>query len=133
PVVAARKVGYQAIDPAAARDLFIRHALVEGDWQTHHRFFRHNRQLLDEAADLERRARRRGIVAGDAALFEFYDRRIPASVTSARHFDAWWKRARSAQPELLTLSADDLAGPAAGQVRPADYPGTWGELPLWYE
>src|SRR5205823_5898226 len=116
-----------------ARDLFIQHALVEGDWQTHHRFFHHNRHLLDQAADLERRAKRRGLVADDAALFDFYDRRIPASVTSARHFDAWWKRARAAQPGLLTLSADDLAGPAAGQVRPDDYPDTWAGLPLSYE
>ena len=133
PIVAARPVGYATIDPAAARELFIQHALVEGDWQTHHRFFHHNRELLDEAADLERRARRRGIVVDDATLFDFYDRRIPADVTSARHFDAWWKKARASQPELLTFSADDLVGPAAEEIRPADYPDAWGELPLSYE
>jgi ATP-dependent helicase HrpA len=133
PIVAARPVGYATIDPAAARELFIQHALVEGDWQTHHRFFHHNRELLDEAADLERRARRRGIVVDDATLFDFYDRRIPADVTSARHFDAWWKKARASDPELLTFSADDLVGPAAEEIRPADYPDAWGELPLSYE
>ena len=133
PIVAARPVGYATIDPAAARELFIQHALVEGDWQTHHRFFHHNRELLDEAADLERRARRRGIVVDDAALFDFYDRRIPADVTSARHFDAWWKKARASEPELLTFSADDLVGPAAEEIRPADYPDAWGEFPLSYE
>ena len=133
PIVAARPVGYATIDPAAARELFIQHALVEGDWQTHHRFFHHNRELLDEAGDLERRARRRGIVVDDAALFDFYDRRIPADVTSARHFDAWWKKARASEPELLTFSADDLVGPAAEEIRPADYPDAWGELPLSYE
>src|ERR1039458_9522462 len=101
PVVAARQVNYGRIDPAAARALFISRALVEGDWQTHHRFFHQNRRLLEEAEDLERRARRRGIVADDTALFEFYDRRIPASVTSARHFDSWWKKARGADPGLL--------------------------------
>jgi ATP-dependent helicase HrpA len=133
PIVAARPVGYASIDPAAARELFIQHALVEGDWQTRHRFFHHNRELLDEAADLERRARRRGIVVDDAALFDFYDRRIPADVTSARHFDAWWKQARASQPELLTFCPDDLVGAAAEQIRPADYPDAWGELPLSYE
>jgi ATP-dependent RNA helicase HrpA len=133
PIVAARPVGYATIDPAGARELFIRHALVEGDWQTHHRFFHHNRELLDEAADLERRARRRGIVVDDAALFDFYDHRIPADVTSARHFDAWWKKARASDPELLIFSADDLVGPAAEEIRPADYPDAWGELPLSYE
>ena len=132
-VVAARQVNYGRIDPAAARELFIQRALVEGDWQTHHRFFRQNRQLLAEAEDLERRARRRGIVADDTALFGFYHRRIPPDVTSARHFDAWWKKTRAAEPDLLTLAPADLAGPAAEQIRPADYPGRWGELPLSYE
>jgi ATP-dependent helicase HrpA len=133
PIVAARQVSYGRIDPGAARQLFIQNALVEGDWQTHHRFFHDNRRLLAEAEDLERRARRRGIVADDAAVFDFYDRRIPANVTSARHFDAWWKKARAADPGLLTFAAADLAGPAAPQVSPADYPSSWGELPLSYE
>ena len=71
---------------------------MEGDWQTHHEFFHRNRQLLDEAGELEDRARRRGLVADDAALFDFYDRRIPKDVTSARHFDTWWKKARAQSP-----------------------------------
>jgi ATP-dependent helicase HrpA len=133
PIVAARPVTYSSLDPAAARELFISRALVEGDWQTYHQFFQRNSELLDEAGDLERKARRRGIVADDAAVFEFYDRRIPADVTSARHFDTWWKKARAADPGLLTLSPADLVGPAADEVSPADYPGSWGELPLSYE
>ncbi len=103
PIVAARTVMYGRIDPAAARDLFITHALVEGDWRTHHKFYARNQQVLADAEDLERKSRRRGIVADDAVVFEFYDRRIPAEVTSARHFDTWWKtgprrRARPAGP-----------------------------------
>ena len=133
PVVAARQVGYGRIDPAAARALFLQHALVEGDWRTHHQFFERNQRLLEEAGELERKARRRGIVADDAALFDFYDQRIPADVTSARHFDAWWKKARAADPDLLTFSPADLVSPAAGEIRPADYPGSWGEFPLSYE
>jgi ATP-dependent helicase HrpA len=133
PIVAARPVQYGRVNPAAARELFIRSALVEGDWTTRHQFFHENRRLLDEAEDLERRARRRGIVADDAALFDFYDDRIPASVTSARHFDSWWKKARQADPDLLTFSPAELVGPAADQVRLADYPGRWSGLPLSYE
>ena len=133
PVVTARQVSYGRVDPAAARDLFIQHALVEGDWQTHHRFFHLNRRLRDDAEDLERRARRRGIVADDAALFGFYDRRIPEDVTSARHFDTWWKKTRPSSPDLLTLAPADLAGPAAAGIRLADYPSRWGGLPLSYE
>jgi ATP-dependent helicase HrpA len=133
PIVAARPVSYGRVNPAAARELFIRSALVEGDWTTRHRFFHENRRLLDEAEDLERRARRRGIVADDAALFDFYDDRIPADVTSARHFDSWWKKARQSEPDLLTFSPAELVGPAAEQVRLDDYPGRWGGLPLSYE
>jgi ATP-dependent helicase HrpA len=133
PIVTARPVNYARVDPAAARDLFISGALVEGDWQTHHTFFDRNQRLLDEARELEDKARRRGIVADDAALFDFYDRRIPKDVTSVRHFDAWWKKARADSPDLLTFTPADLVGPAASQVQPADYPGRWGEVPLSYE
>jgi ATP-dependent helicase HrpA len=133
PLVAGRQVTLSRIDPVMARELFISRALVEGDWQTHHKFFHRNRELLAEAEDLERRARRRGIVADDAALFDFYDRRIPAEVTSARHFDSWWKKARQAEPDLLTMTPADLAGPASDEVIEADYPSIWGELPLSYE
>ena len=132
PIVADRKVNYAKVDPAAAREMFITGALVEGDWQTHHKFFERNQRLLEEAAGLEDRARRRGIVADDAALFDFYDQRIPKDVTSARHFDAWWKKERAQTPDLLTLTPADLTGPAAGEVTAADYPGRWGELPLSY-
>ena len=133
PIVAARRVNYARVDPAAARDLFISCALVEGDWETHHEFFRRNQRLLDEARGLEDRARRRGIVADDAAVFEFYDQRIPKDVTSARHFDSWWKKARVGSPDLLTFTPADLVDPDAGQVGAADYPPTWGGLPLSYE
>jgi ATP-dependent helicase HrpA len=133
PIVAARQVSYARVDPAAARELFITHALVEGDWQTHHKFFHHNQRLLDEAKDLEDKARRRGLVADDAVLFDFYDQRVPGDVTSSRHFDTWWKKARAKSPDLLTLTFDDLAGPASGQIQPGDYPASWGELPLSYE
>ena len=133
PIVPARTVNFARIDPAAARELFIQHALVDGEWQTHHRFFARNQQVLDEAAGLEQKARRRGIVADDTVLFDFYDRRIPASVTSARHFDSWWKKTRAGSPDLLDLTLGDLVGPAAEEIGPADYPASWGELPLSYE
>jgi len=133
PIVTARKVGYARVDPAAARDLFIRHALVAGDWQTRHPFLRHNRELLDGAEELERRARRRGIVVDDQALYDFYDLRIPAEVTSARHFDTWWKNARATTPDLLMFSPEQVTGPGAAAVQPSDYPDEWGPFPLSYE
>ena len=139
PIVIDRKVSYGRIDPAAARELFIRHALVEGDWQTSHRFFAENRRLLAEAAELEHRARRRGLVIGEDELFAFYDARIPADVVSAQHFDTWWKRARRSDPDLLTFTAGDLLTDDAAQVAADSYPDSWtsqspglSALPLSY-
>jgi ATP-dependent helicase HrpA len=108
PIVPRRRVGYAQVDPALARELFIRHALVEGDWSTRHRFFHANAALRAELAELEERARRRDLLLGDDDLYAWYDARIPESVRSARHFDAWWKKARHATPELLTLTRADL-------------------------
>jgi ATP-dependent helicase HrpA len=131
PIIADRSVNFGRIDPATARDLFIQHALVEGDWQTHHKFVRYNEQILAEARQLEDKARRRGIVADDSVIFGFYDQRIPKTVTSARHFDTWWKKARTTEPDLLNLRLDDLVA-ADADVRAEDYPASWGSFPLSY-
>jgi ATP-dependent helicase HrpA len=137
PIVAQRKVNYARIDPEMCRDLFIRNALVEGDWDSHHQFLRDNRRLLEEAEELEHRARRRGIVVDDETLFEFYDERIPASAVSARHFDSWWKKARRETPDLLTFSTSMLVNDAAEEIQQADYPDVWQaddqRLPLSYQ
>ena len=94
PIVEGRKVAYGRIDPELSRSLFIRRALVEGDWETRHAFFAANRRLLEEVEELEHRARRRDIVVSDQALYDFYDARIPADVVSGAHFDRWWKEER---------------------------------------
>ena len=125
PIVPRRKVNYGRIDPAMSRELFIRHALVEGDWETRHEFFHANRELLDDAEELEHRVRRRHIVVDDETLYEFYDRRIPADVVSGRHFDSWWKKARRDQPALLDFDPSMLVNEAAAGVRQADYPDVW--------
>ncbi len=132
PLVASRKIDYGRIDARLARELFLRHALVEGDWQTHHTFFASNRSLLDDVEELENRARRRDILVDDETLFDFYDARIPEHVVSSRHFDAWWKAARREQPELLTFDIDMLLSARASEVTRADYPDSWqqGDLRL---
>ncbi|TDB96219.1 ATP-dependent RNA helicase HrpA [Actinomadura sp. 7K534] len=130
PIVADRRVNYGSIDPALSRELFIRHALVEGDWETHHRFFHDNRALLDEVEELEHRARRRDILVDDETLFDFYDERVPEDVVSGRHFDAWWKKARHSDPDLLGFEKSMLMNEAAGDVSEADYPGVWKQGPL---
>jgi ATP-dependent helicase HrpA len=125
PLVVDRKVNYGRIDPESSRELFIRHALVEGDWDTDHKFFAENRALLDEVEDLENRARRRDLLVDDQTLFEFYDQRVGQEVVSGRHFDTWWKKTRHDQPDLLNFEKAMLINQAAEGVRESDYPDTW--------
>ncbi|WP_217614390.1 ATP-dependent RNA helicase HrpA [Cellulomonas sp. GbtcB1] len=136
PIVTGRRVLFGKVDAEHARELFIRHALVEGDWTTHHAFFAENRRLLKEAEDLEARSRRRGLVVDDDALFDFYDERIPDDVVSARHFDQWWKGARRNDPDLLTFTRELLVTDEGG-VDESSFPSTWPQgdlaLPLTYQ
>ena len=118
PLVPRRRVNYGGVDPETSRELFLRHALVEGDWTTRHHFDRDNRALRAELAEVEERARRRDLLVGDDELYDFFDARVPATIVSARHFDTWWKAQRHETPDLLTLTRDDLLRrdetPAAG-------------------
>jgi ATP-dependent helicase HrpA len=125
PLVAGRKVGYARINPQESRDLFIRHALVEGDWETHHRFFHDNRALVKRLTELEARARRRDILVDDQTLVDFYDALLPAEIVSAQHFDSWWKHSRRTQPDLLTLTEEFLVKQDADAVSAQDYPQVW--------
>ncbi|MQY35667.1 hypothetical protein SRB17_36510 [Streptomyces sp. RB17] len=125
PIVAQRKVNYGRIDPETSRELFIRNALVEGDWRTHHKFFADNRRLLSEVEELEHRARRRDIVVDDETLFDFYDQRVPEHVVSGAHFDSWWKRMRHEQPDFLDFEREMLIRESAEAVTKADYPDVW--------
>ncbi|MFF9324569.1 ATP-dependent RNA helicase HrpA [Streptomyces sp. NPDC014776] len=130
PIVAQRKVNYGRIDPEVSRELFIRNALVEGDWRTHHKFFSDNRRLLSEVEELEHRARRRDIVVDDETLFDFYDQRVPEHVVSGAHFDSWWKRKRQEQPDFLDFEREMLIRESAEAVTKADYPDSWRQGPL---
>ena len=136
PIVTARRVPYSRVDPEGARDVFIRDALVEGDWQTHHTFLAENHKVFDELRSLHQRTRRHDVLVTDAALFDFYDERIPADVTSGSHFDNWWKRERGERPDLLTVRPEDLLDTEA-TIDVAAFPDTWKqgdlELGLSYE
>lgn len=125
PLVTDRKVNYGRIDPEVSRDLFIRNALVEGDWRTHHKFFAANRKLLTEVEELEHRARRRDILVDDETLFDFYDQRVPEEVVSGAHFDSWWKKKQREEPELLDFERSMLINEKAGDVSKDDYPDSW--------
>lgn len=126
-IVAERKVNYGAIDPVVSRELFIRHALVEGDWQTRHPFFKANLGLLSEVEELENKSRRRDILVDDETLFNFYDQLIAIEVVSSRHFDTWWKKAAEKQPNLLNFKKSMLMKEGAGNVSALDYPNSWSQ------
>ena len=136
PVVSERPVLFSRIDPELSRELFIRHALVEGDWQTRHTFVKRNRKALAQVEELENRMRRKDLRVDDQVLFDFYDARVPADVVSQRHFDAWWKKARQRDEHLLDLTPEDLIAPEVAELDTASFPRSWtvaspdGELSL---
>jgi len=186
PIVARRRVQFSRIDPAYARELFIRHALVEGEWDRASTarpaenpgdveadrggrgpsrnervgisvdgggasagrgggnaaaarggrpgqtgdpgmwaFERANAQLRAELAELEERTRRRDILFDDEAVFEFYQRRIPADVSSTKSFEGWWRKARLETPQLLTMTADALVAEDSPEIDEGVFPPSW--------
>jgi ATP-dependent helicase HrpA len=130
-IVTGRTVGLDRVDPRLAHEMFVRHALVEGDWHGRHRFVAHNREVVAHVRGLEARVRRAGLLDDDA-LYDFYSERVPADVVSTRHFDRWFRGA--GEPHVLDLDEDALA--TAIGVRPGAFPDMWRdgdlELPLTY-
>ncbi|MFN7148537.1 MAG: ATP-dependent RNA helicase HrpA, partial [Microthrixaceae bacterium] len=137
-IVAGRRVSVVGVDAQMARELFIHHALVEGDWDAHHAFMDRNASVAEEAERLEARARRSDLVVERQAIFDFYDRHLPDDVTTGPAFNRWWKAARRDDPTLFDLTLDDLlADDAHAAVDPHAFPEVWHdgthELPVSYE
>ena len=130
PLVTDRTVGHDRVDRAEARDLFIDHALVRREWETHHGFLDENEATLDAARALGDRLRRDDLFDHDQALFRFYDQRIGDGVVSGRHLDRWWKEVRRDDPGRLTLTVDDVLDEV--DVDLSAHPDTWhqGDLAL---
>jgi ATP-dependent helicase HrpA len=125
PLATDRLVQFGKVNREISRELFIRHALVYGEWSSRHRFLAENQRLLEEAEELEHRARRRDIVVDEHTLFDFYDARVGAEVVSGAHFDTWWKKERQQRPDLLTFDPAMLTHETADEVREADFPEQW--------
>ncbi|MDY3126786.1 MAG: ATP-dependent RNA helicase HrpA, partial [Corynebacterium sp.] len=123
-VINDRQIPLHRIDKTAAREMFIREALIAGNWNTHHSFFHDNVAKLEQAAEFEDKARRRGLVVDEDILFDFYDAKIPASITSGRHFDSWWKKKRHTSPCLLDFDPDALLSSDEGITEEA-FPDRW--------
>ncbi len=131
PIIPKRRVQFSRIDLPYARELFIRHALVEGDvafevlrgraWG----FMAANRDLRDRLVEVEERTRRRDILLDDEAIFHFYDRRLPRDVANTRDFEGWWKKARVETPDLLLMREEDLLDEEPVDLVESDFPREW--------
>jgi ATP-dependent helicase HrpA len=121
-IVARRRVNYGPIEPAKAREIFIHHALVEGDTRLTAPFLEHNRRLLEQARSLEARTRRHDLVAETRELFAFYDARLPAEIHSIAALEKWRRQAEAANPRLLFMSQQDVLRPGAPEISRERYP-----------
>lgn len=127
-LVSDRRVGYGTFDREAARDMFIRKGLIEGDWHERFGFLDHNATIIDEAEALASRTRNRRVLDQDDALFEFYDERIPATTTSAADFRSWWKKQKRRDSHLLDLTTSILLSDDSEELTASvadDFPMEW--------
>ena len=131
PIVPKRRFQFAKVDAGYARELFIRHALVDGEWDSPQAFDRANQALRAELADLEERTRRRDLLFDDENIFAFYNARIPADVVSTRTFEGWWRETKAVDPDLLTMRREDLLGSVDSELEldatlfPHEW--TWGD------
>src|SRR5262245_33477993 len=122
PVYANRRVHFGPMDPKLSRDIFIRSALVEGDYDTRAPFFAHNRRLLADIERLEHKSRRPDILVDDELIHAFYDERVPKDVHTGAQLERWRKQAEAAQPRLLYLAREDLMRHQAAGITTDNFP-----------
>jgi len=123
-VYANRRVDFASVDPQAARAIFIREALVAGDWETRLPFMAANRKLIREVEELEHKSRRQDVLVDDALIFAFYDQELPADVTSGERLERWYREAMKRQPRLLMLTREELMRHEAAGITTAAFPKT---------
>jgi ATP-dependent helicase HrpA len=121
-LVPRRRVSFGRVDPAAAREVFIREALVPGALATRGAFLAYNRRLVAEIAELEHKARRQDVLVDDAVIARFYDERLPADIHSLASFERWREHAERAEPRKLFLTREFLMRHAAAHVTEELYP-----------
>ena len=136
-IVPRRHIPYSKVDPAECRNLFIRRALVEGDYRSNAPFIARNRELLDSVENLERKTRRRDLLVDDETLVEFYDQRLPTDIVSGAHFERWWKQLDTETLRSLELSESDILQRPVDEHADSLYPDylEWEgvKYPLSYE
>ena len=135
-LVAQRRVNYGPINPAEAREVFLRSALVGGDFETRAPFWRHNQELRAYVQHLETKSRRRDILVDEEAIYAFYSERIPEGIYSSAAFDKWLRQATRTQPKLLHMRMADLMRREAAEITKERFPDALqvgaSALPLEY-
>ena len=125
PIVVSRRMQYSRIDAELCRDLFVRHALVQGEWDAKLPFDRANRALMKQLEAEANRARKPQHSPDEDDAFRFYMSRIPSDVFSTRTFEGWWKRAKNDTPNLLTMTREDLLGAQIAAPDEHEHPTEW--------
>ena len=122
PIVARRRIHFGPVDPVMSHEIFIRDALVQGDWHCRAPFFQHNLDLIKSIEQLEQKSRRRDVLVDDEVLFEFYKQHVPEHIINGAGFEKWRKQAEKEQPKLLFLNREDLMQHQADHVTADSFP-----------
>ncbi len=135
-IVPKRRVHYGPIDPVESREIFIREALANREFDTRAPFFAHNTRLIAEVEELEHKARRQDVLVDEHVLFAFYDARVPEGIVNGAGFEKWRQEAEKGNQKLLFLTRDDLMRHAASGITEAQFPESFDldgtEVPLKY-
>ena len=123
-VYSGRRVPFGKVDPQTAREIFIREALVQGQWETNLTFLDANHKMIAKVEELEHKSRRQDVLVDDELIFAFYDQQIPADVCSGRLLEAWYKNEVKRQPSLLVLSREELMRHEAAGITTQAFPKT---------
>ncbi|EPE37451.1 ATP-dependent RNA helicase hrpA [Candidatus Photodesmus katoptron] len=132
-ILSRNPVDYSAIDLSLSREIFLRNALVDGNWKAEHTFLKQNLKLRQEIEALEHKLRRRDILLSDAQLFKFYDQRVAKEVVSGRHFSDWWKKTIKNNSELLQFKKQMLFRNDRSDFIASDYPNVWHQNDLSFK
>ncbi len=119
-----RRVNFSRVDPVAAREIFIREALVAGHWDTKLPFLAANEKTIARVQELEHKARRQDVLVDEALIYGFYDQQLPADVCSGASCESWYKAEVKTRPKLLLLSQDELMRHEAAGITTQAFPRT---------
>ncbi len=123
-IYSGRRVNFGRVDPQAARELFIREALVGGQWETRLPFLAANRKLVRQVEELEHKSRRQDVLVDEELIFAFYDQQVPQDVVSGQQLEDWWRRESKAKPDLLLLTREELMRHEAAGITTQAFPRT---------